>query len=180
MSTAKSRSERSPSTAQLFRTAYNLLSQDVFDHVAASGFDDLRPAHGNVLERLTYGDDVRLSVMAATAGMTAQSMGELVDDLERRGYVERRQDPMDRRAKLVRLTAKGRKTTATAAQAVAAVEDRLRDALGPATYARVRAITARIIENARPESEVGPPDGTTAHPENVTPGRHLSGVGPPR
>ena len=153
MSTAKSRTDRSPSTASLFRTAYNLLSQDVFDHVVASGFADLRPAHGNVLERLTYGDELRLNVMAASAGMTAQSMGELVDDLERRGYVERRQDPGDRRAKLVRLTPKGRKTSAAAAEAVTAVEQRLQEALGTATHARLRAIVARIIENTGPESD---------------------------
>jgi DNA-binding MarR family transcriptional regulator len=34
-------------------------------------------------------------------------MGELVDDLERLGYVERRADPGDGRAKLVMLTTKG-------------------------------------------------------------------------
>jgi DNA-binding MarR family transcriptional regulator len=47
-------------------------------------------------------------------------MGELVDDLERLGYVERRADPGDGRAKLVMLTTKGE---AAAAQGIAAVED---------------------------------------------------------
>jgi len=40
--------------------------------------------------------------------MTHQSMGELIDTLERRDYVERRPDPDDGRARLVCLTAKGR------------------------------------------------------------------------
>src|SRR5258708_34026689 len=114
MSTSTPRNSRSPSTAQLFRIAYNLLSQDVFDHVSASGFADLRPAHGNVLERLTFTDEARLSAMAAAAGMTAQSMGELVDDLERRGYVKRSEDPADRRANLARRTAKARRPPAGA------------------------------------------------------------------
>jgi DNA-binding MarR family transcriptional regulator len=150
MSTSTPRDSRSPSTAQLFRIAYNLLSQDVFDHVSASGFADLRPAHGNVLERLTFTDEARLSAMAAAAGMTAQSMGELVDDLERRGYVKRSEDPADRRAKLVRLTAKGRRSTAAAAEAVATAERRLRKKLGPGDYASVRAIVMRIIEASQP------------------------------
>ena len=40
--------------------------------------------------------------------MTHQSMGELVARLERGGWVERRPDPTDGRARLVCLTASGR------------------------------------------------------------------------
>lgn len=36
--------------------------------------------------------------------MTPQAMGELVDELEELGYLERRPDPTDRRAKLIVLT----------------------------------------------------------------------------
>jgi DNA-binding MarR family transcriptional regulator len=111
-----------------------------------SGFADLRPSHGNVLERLTFTDEVRLSAMAAATGMTAQSLGELVDDLERRGYVKRSEDPADRRAKLVRLTAKGRRSTGAAAESIAGAERRLRKLLGASDYATVRAIVMRIIE----------------------------------
>src|SRR5258708_31108112 len=143
MSTSTPRNSRSPSTAQLFRIAYNLLSQDVFDHVSASGFADLRPAHGNVLERLTFTDEARLSAMAAAAGMTAQSMGELVDDLERRGYVKRSEDPADRRAKLVRLTAKGRRSTAAAAESGANSLRPPRHKQGPQGHATVCALRMR-------------------------------------
>lgn len=147
---------RNPSTAQLFRIAYNLLSQDVFDHVLASGFADLRPAHGNVLERLTFTDQDRLSAMARAAGMTAQSLGELVDDLERRGYVVRSEDPADRRAKLVRLTAKGRRSIGAAAESIAVAERRLRKELGARDYATVRAIVMRIIEATQQRQEGRP------------------------
>ena len=156
MSTKDAKAPEAPSTAQLFRTAYNLLSQAVFNHLAASGFGDLRPAHGNVLERLTYVDEARLSVMASKAGMTAQSMGELVDDLERRGYVTRRNDPADRRAKLVRLTAKGKRVSAAAAEAVADAEGRLQAMLGPQSHARVRTLVSRIIEKSEPWRDEGP------------------------
>lgn len=149
MSTTEPKGSRSPSTAQLFRIAYNLLSQDVFNHVLASGFTDLRPAHGNVLERLTLTDEARLSAMAAAAGMTPQSLGELVDDLERRGYVERSEDPGDRRAKLVRLTAKGRRSIGAAAESIAVAERRLRKQLGASDYATVRAIVTRVIEGTQ-------------------------------
>ena len=96
-------------TPGLMRRAYNSLSARLFGGVAAAGFDDLRPGHGNVLEHLSERPSaaLRLVDLATQAGMTPQSMGELVDDLEARGYVERRPDPADRCAKRIHLTHKG-------------------------------------------------------------------------
>ncbi|MGH2586521.1 MAG: MarR family winged helix-turn-helix transcriptional regulator [Dehalococcoidia bacterium] len=49
----------------------------------------------------------RLTELAERAQMTKPSMLELVDALERQGYVGRIPDLTDRRAKLIRLTDKG-------------------------------------------------------------------------
>jgi DNA-binding MarR family transcriptional regulator len=57
--------------------------------------------------------------------MTKQSMGELVDHLERRGYVERRPDPRDGRAKIVVFTEKGRRGIEAAAERIAEIEGEL-------------------------------------------------------
>lgn len=136
----------SPPTSALLQVAYNSLARRIFHFVAGAGFSDLRPSHGNVLEPLSYVDGQRLNELAARAGMTPQSMGELVDDLERRGYVERRADPADRRAKRVHLTEKGRATRAAAAQAVTEMEGRLAALLGDARYARLRSMLTQIVD----------------------------------
>ena len=141
-----------PPTSALLQVAYNSLARGIFGFVAGAGYSDLRPSHGNVLEPLSYVDGQRLNELAARAGMTPQSMGELVDDLERRGYVERRADPADRRAKRVHLTEKGRATRAVAAQAVTEMEGRLESLLGRAIYVRLRAMLTQIIDaHARDE-----------------------------
>jgi DNA-binding MarR family transcriptional regulator len=49
-----------------------------------------------------------LTELAARADMTHQSMSELVAGMERRGWVQRRPDPTDHRARLVCLTPAGR------------------------------------------------------------------------
>jgi DNA-binding MarR family transcriptional regulator len=54
--------------------------------------------------------------------MTHQSMGELVHTLEQRGYLERGTDPSDGRAKLVRLTPKGRRAVRHAIEEIAQIE----------------------------------------------------------
>jgi len=141
-----------PPTSALLQVAYNSLARRIFRFVAAAGFSDLRPSHGNVLEHLSYIDGQRLNELASRAGMTPQSMGELVDDLERRDYVERRADPADRRARRVYLTKKGRTTRAAAAQAVTDMEGRLEALLGHATYVRLRATLTEVIDaHARDE-----------------------------
>jgi DNA-binding MarR family transcriptional regulator len=136
-----------PPTSALLHVAYNSLARGIFGFVAGAGYSDLRPAHGNVLEPLSYVDGQRLNELAARAGMTPQSMGELVDDLEKRGYVERRADPADRRAKRVHLTEKGRATRAAAAKAVTEMEERLEALLGHATYLRLRVMLTQIIDS---------------------------------
>ena len=97
----------------------NRVVDDAVMAVLAAEHPDVRRAHGPVFEMLDPGGS-RVADLARRARMSRQAMGELVDDLERLGYVERRADPSDGRAKLVVLTKKGE---AAAAQGVAAVED---------------------------------------------------------
>ena len=138
-------------TPGLMRRAYNALSAQLFGGVVAAGHDDLRPAHGNVLEHLCEQPSVplRLVDIAARAGMTPQSVGELIDDLEARGYVERRPDPADRRAKRIHLTDRGFATARSAERAMRAVEEHLVVVLGHEEYQTLRALLARVLDASR-------------------------------
>jgi len=134
-----------PSSA-LLRTAYNALAARIFASVVSgTDFDDLRPSHGNAMEQLELEDGLRLTDLAARAGITAQSMGELVDDLEAKSYLERRPDPDDRRAKRIYLTDRGRKNARVAKRAAANVEDYLAELLGQQRYHLLRRSLEDII-----------------------------------
>lgn len=125
---------RPTSTAALLRVAYYELSRGIGGAVVAAGFSDLRPAHGNVLEQLGHSDGLRISQLAERTSMTAQSMGELVDDLESMGYVARRMDPADRRSKPVYLTDRGTASVAASMVAVLRQEAEIEERLGAAAY----------------------------------------------
>ena len=141
-------------TNALLRTAYNTVSARIFAGVKAGReFDDLRPAHGNAMEQLELEDGLRLTEMAARAGITVQSMGELVDDLEAKNYLERRPDPKDRRAKRIHLTKRGRKNARIAKQATADVEDHLAELLGQQHYQQLRRSLQQIIAGEAPNDE---------------------------
>jgi DNA-binding MarR family transcriptional regulator len=54
--------------------------------------------------------------------MTKQSVGEVVSDLEQRGYVERVPDPSDGRAKIIRLTDRGQEAMALGREIIEEIE----------------------------------------------------------
>ena len=135
-----------PSTPTLLRTAYNVLSAAIYRAVSEAGATDMRPAHGNAMEMLAIQDGLRLTDIAARAGMAPQSMGEIVDDLVAKGYLSRREDPADRRAKRIYLTQKGRDTAQASRIALLEIERRIRETLGTDTYQEMRRNLAAISE----------------------------------
>ena len=67
------------------------------------GFDDLIPAHLIVL-RWPGPDGLRPVEVAEQTGMSKQALNYLLGQLEETGYLERVDDPDDRRSKRIRMT----------------------------------------------------------------------------
>jgi DNA-binding MarR family transcriptional regulator len=75
-------------------------------HMAALGYDDLRPAHGFAFQRIApYG--ATGNELAEFLDITKQAASEMVDYLEQRGYVVRKPHPSDKRGKIILLTERG-------------------------------------------------------------------------
>ena len=92
----------------LLFVANRSLEQRAYDAVVASGATDITLAQARVAMRIGP-DGTRVSELAAQARVTKQTAGFLVEQLEAAGYVERVPDPVDGRARLVRLTARARR-----------------------------------------------------------------------
>jgi DNA-binding MarR family transcriptional regulator len=103
----------------------------------------IRPAHGNVMQFLDD-DGTTVSGLAQRAQITKQSMAELVEHLERLGYVERVPDPSDRRAKLVRATPRGRQLYAIAREVVVEIEAEWTRRLGKAKMRQLRELLEEL------------------------------------
>jgi DNA-binding MarR family transcriptional regulator len=126
-----------PPSALLMFVAHRAAEARVFEALGSAGFDDLTLAQSRIGQRLNR-EGIRVTDLAEQAGVTKQTAGALVDELEANGYVERRPDPGDARARLVVLTDRGERLCATAAGAIAEVETEWRDHLGSRAYDELR------------------------------------------
>src|ERR1700723_1691379 len=102
----------------------------------AAGFDDLNAAHVG-LGRYPGLDGVRPSQLADRAGITKQSVNDLLGHLEGRGYLRRVPDSADGRARVIRLTSKGRQLEQTIYAEAGAAQLRIAEILGPRRFAQL-------------------------------------------
>ncbi|TQL00119.1 MarR family protein [Streptomyces puniciscabiei] len=120
------------------------LTQRIHDGVVARGFTHLRPAHGFAFARLAP-DGATVTDLAAHLGVTKQAASQLVDEIVRKGYAERRPHPQDARARLIVLTERGWACTRAAEAAAAEVAGRWAEVLGEG---EVRALGERLARIA--------------------------------
>jgi DNA-binding MarR family transcriptional regulator len=122
------------------------LVDGIQEGLARRGFHDVRPAHGFAFERISEGDATTADV-AEHLGITKQATGQLVDYLVDHGYVMRRPDERDARARLLVLTERGRACTAAAEAAASEAVDGWRSQLGPSEFVQLQ-VALRTITTA--------------------------------
>jgi DNA-binding MarR family transcriptional regulator len=108
-----------------------------------AGFADLTPAHMLVL-RYPGPDGLRPVEIAAELGMSKQALNYLLRQLEQAGYLERVDDPDDRRSRRVRVTERGRAAGEVMRAAVAEVEGRFARAYGEKDLRALRDLLVRL------------------------------------
>ncbi len=131
-------------TIAMLGRAYSLLGFKIVDGVVGAGYPQ-KPSHSAVFAQIKP-DGSRLTDLARGANMTPQAMGELVDELEDLDYVARRPDPSDRRAKLIVLTAKGRRCIAAGNATIEGLENRITETLGERGHRQLRRLLQRLLD----------------------------------
>ena len=100
-------------TAVLMFIAQRHVQERVLEHLRDHGFDDITLAQGRIAARLDP-QGMRLTDLASSAQVTKQTAAFLVGQLEQAGYVERRPDPTDARARLIFIAERGEQAQAEA------------------------------------------------------------------
>jgi DNA-binding MarR family transcriptional regulator len=136
------------STFELLFRAARLVNERAVARVQASG-GALRQAHTTLFPHITE-HGVRLTVLAAKLDVTKQAIGPLVDELEHAGVIERVDDPEDRRAKLIRWTARGRRALRHGLDVLAQLERECAAKVGERRMAEFAATLERLIAAVPP------------------------------
>lgn len=142
---------------------FQVIRRRVYDALIEQGYDDLRSAHLPVFQWLDA-DGSRISVLAEASQMTRQSMGELIDYLERCGYVVRTPDPSDKRATLIQRTERGWEVNRISRAVVEQIEAEWAEELGQEAFAQLVAHLRRLV------GVLNEPAGVAGH-ERIQPHR---------
>ena len=102
--------------------------RDLAAPAAERGYGDVRDPHMQIFGNI--GTGARLTEIAARAQLSLAATSELVNDLESLGYLRRRPDPADGRAKLIEPTERGARVLADAGDRVADIEARWAEIVG--------------------------------------------------
>lgn len=126
-----------PLIGPLLRVPLQAIRARMQHDAEAAGFDDIGPAHFNILQAPTP-DGMRPTELAARGQMTKQAANRLIRHLEEHGYLRLEPDPTDQRARIVRLTDRGWALIATIRSTVQQVEVEWSRLLGPRRFAALR------------------------------------------
>ncbi|MFB7460730.1 MULTISPECIES: MarR family winged helix-turn-helix transcriptional regulator [unclassified Streptomyces] len=128
----------------LLGLAFQLVLSEFVSRVDAAGHTDLRPVHGLVFQALR-GAGATSSELAEQLGVTKQAAGQIIDDLEERGYVQRQPHPAGGRRKLVVLTTRAHEHLAVAGRILHDLEAQLAKRLHETGLQVPRAELAALI-----------------------------------
>jgi len=122
---------------RLLDAAFDGFTEELARRMADTGYSDIRITHGCVFGNIDP-DGSRLTDLAERAHMTKQTVGEVVTELGQLGYLERVPDPGDGRAKIIRLTERGRAAQALGRELIDEIEQEWAERFGAERVAALR------------------------------------------
>jgi DNA-binding MarR family transcriptional regulator len=132
-----------PLLGALLRVPLDAIRARMLDALHRAGFTDLVAAHLVIL-RYPGPDGLRPVEVAGNSGITRQAANYLLGQLEQLGYLERRDDPDDPRARRIHMTERGAAAGRTIRAAVSEMEEEWARELGHEDLEQLRALLTRL------------------------------------
>jgi DNA-binding MarR family transcriptional regulator len=130
--------------------AYQEFVRELRAAMASEGYEDQGRSDGYVFRTLVE-RPLTVSDLAVRLQISKQGAAQIIDDMEARGYVRRRPDPGDARARLVELSERGEAALGCARRFHRRYEDRLAERHGQAAVAQARAVLTAMAGAAAEE-----------------------------
>ncbi len=130
----------------LLRVPGQAIHRRIIRELNAGDFEELRLPHMAVLQ-FPGPDGVRPGSLAERAGLSKQAMNQLLRSLEHLGYIVRSDAPDERRARIIRLTKRGRAAYSKIHDILRQIEREWSDELGPQSFAQLKRLLFRVWES---------------------------------
>jgi DNA-binding MarR family transcriptional regulator len=130
----------------LLRVPAQAIHRRIIHELNASGFEELRVPHMAVLQ-FPGPDGGRPGLLAERAGMSKQAMNQLLRSLEGIGYLARSDDPDEGRARIVRLTKRGRAAYAKIYEILQEIEREWSAELGSKDFIQLKELLVRVWDS---------------------------------
>ena len=147
---------RNQNLGRLLLNTFRFTEESILQELHNANYTDIRLVHLNVLRQLDY-DGTRLTELADRAGITKQAMLYLVNEVEKMGYIERKADPEDGRAKTVCFSRKGKKLLERCKEIILEQERYLEKHIGKADFNTVRKALQKLAR-LHDDAQVSSPD----------------------
>jgi DNA-binding MarR family transcriptional regulator len=121
------------------------VQDELYSRLEEAGYGELTRLHGAVIAHLDE-EGTRATELARRSGRQKQIIGRIVDELEDLGYVERRPEQVDRRAKLVVPTERGREVMRLSDEIILDIERRQAAALGGREYGAFKRTLRAVVD----------------------------------
>jgi DNA-binding MarR family transcriptional regulator len=130
----------------LLRVPAQAVQRRIIKGLNAAGFEDLRMPHMAVLQ-YPGPDRVRPGILAERAGVSKQAMNQLLRSLEGLGYIVRSDAPDEGRARVIRLTKRGRAAYSRIYDILRDIEREWSTELGTERFAHLKELLFRVWES---------------------------------
>jgi DNA-binding MarR family transcriptional regulator len=130
----------------LLRVPAQAIQRRIIHELNAAGFEELRVPHMAVLQ-FPGPDGVRPGTVAERAGMSKQAINQLLRSLEGFGYITRSDAADGGRARIIRLTKRGRAAYSKIHEILRDIEREWSSELGPKPFAQLKELLFRVWES---------------------------------
>jgi len=131
---------------QFWQASHNWIETFV-SQLQNAGYPDVTFALVNILGHLDRNGGVQQTQIAEKAGLTKQAIGQFLDELEKLNLIERVTDPKDKRARLVRYTAQGKKFLTVADKIKAQIEEEYAAKIGAQNLATMSNLLHKLQQD---------------------------------
>ena len=153
-STEKFRAQREANLLRLLVRIFRHMNDETVARMRLRGVTEMQPAYPRLLGNLDT-EGTRISALARKMGTTRQATGQLSKEIERAGFVTRREDPEDGRGVIIAFTPKGLAALRIAVEVIADVEKDYAELIGARKLRELKALIGQLLSKVDQQGVFG-------------------------